>query len=69
MTSTQQFEELKRRIWQIANEVRGTVVPSGLGLANVRERLRLLYPGRHELTLDETDHRFVVSLMIDFAPL
>lgn len=25
MTSTQQFEELKRRIWQIANEVRGTV--------------------------------------------
>jgi type I restriction enzyme M protein len=25
MTSTQQFEELKRRIWQIANDVRGTV--------------------------------------------
>ena len=25
MTSTQQFDELKRRIWQIANEVRGTV--------------------------------------------
>lgn len=47
---------------------RGAVVPSGLGLANVRERLRLLYPNRHELTLDETDHRFVVSLMIDFAP-
>jgi type I restriction enzyme M protein len=25
MTSTQQFDELKRRIWQIANNVRGTV--------------------------------------------
>ncbi|MDP0589079.1 MAG: type I restriction-modification system subunit M [Candidatus Endonucleobacter bathymodioli] len=25
MTSTQQFAELKRRIWQIANDVRGTV--------------------------------------------
>ena len=25
MTSTQQFSELKRRIWQIANDVRGTV--------------------------------------------
>ena len=25
MTSTHQFEELKRRIWQIANDVRGTV--------------------------------------------
>jgi len=25
MTSTQQFDELKRRIWQIANDVRGTV--------------------------------------------
>lgn len=24
MTSTQQFDELKRRIWQIANDVRGT---------------------------------------------
>lgn len=25
MTSIQQNEELKRRIWQIANDVRGTV--------------------------------------------
>ena len=25
MTSIQQFDELKRRIWQIANDVRGTV--------------------------------------------
>ena len=25
MNSTQQFDELKRRIWQIANDVRGTV--------------------------------------------
>ncbi|WP_375448350.1 sensor histidine kinase [uncultured Fibrella sp.] len=38
---------------------------SGTGLANVRQRLRLLYPARHELTLTETDTQYVVSLMID----
>ncbi len=37
---------------------------SGIGLANVRQRLRLLYPNRHELTITETSNQYVVSLMI-----
>ena len=34
----------------------------GIGLANVKRRLELLYPGRHELKIDETDQTFSVKL-------
>ncbi|HVI45347.1 MAG TPA: histidine kinase [Chitinophaga sp.] len=44
-----------------------TEVPSsskGIGLANVRKRLALLYPDRHLLTIAETADQFVVYLEI-----
>ncbi len=34
----------------------------GIGLANVKRRLELLYPGRHELNIEETDKIFSVKL-------
>lgn len=34
----------------------------GIGLANVKRRLELLYPGRHELEIEETDKTFSVHL-------
>ena len=37
---------------------------SGVGLENTRQRLKLLYPGRHELTIDKTDDRYGVTLTI-----
>lgn len=37
---------------------------TGLGLANVRQRLMLAYPGRHELTIREPDDTFLVDLVI-----
>ena len=37
---------------------------SGIGLPNVRRRLELLYPGRHELNIDSTPHTFVVTLRL-----
>lgn len=37
---------------------------SGLGLANVRKRLALLYPGQHTLTIRPEPTRFVVDLII-----
>ena len=37
---------------------------SGIGLDNVRKRLALLYPGRHELKIDEQEDVFTVELRI-----
>ncbi|WP_209330484.1 sensor histidine kinase [Lunatimonas salinarum] len=37
---------------------------SGIGLQNVRQRLQLLYPGKHELIIRENDLEFFVHLSI-----
>lgn len=39
----------------------------GIGLANVRQRLQLLYPGRHELLVRENARDFFVHLVIDLS--
>ena len=39
----------------------------GIGLENAVKRLNLLYPGRHELKITETDKTFEVLLFINFA--
>jgi two-component system, LytTR family, sensor kinase len=38
---------------------------SGIGLINVRKRLGLLYPGRHELVVHDEDNIFTVNLTIE----
>jgi sensor histidine kinase YesM len=38
---------------------------AGLGLSNVRRRLELLYPGEHELNIQDSDKVFEVSLIIE----
>jgi LytS/YehU family sensor histidine kinase len=37
---------------------------SGLGIANTRRRLELLYPGKHSLEIWDTDNTYRVSLII-----
>jgi len=40
----------------------GTELHGGIGLNNVKRRLELLYPGKHELTIDEKENDFSVQL-------
>jgi len=40
----------------------------GIGLANVKRRLELLYPDRHQLDIRETDDRFLVTLNVTLNP-
>lgn len=37
---------------------------SGLGIANVKRRMELLYPGRHILKIDDTENCYSVSLTL-----
>ncbi len=39
--------------------------PHGTGLANLKKRLSLIYPGRHLLEIDQTKDNFTVNLSID----
>jgi hypothetical protein len=41
---------------------------SGIGLYNVRKRLELLYPGRHQLLITEEDSQFIVTLSVQLKP-
>ncbi|MDH6251364.1 two-component system LytT family sensor kinase [Chryseobacterium sp. H1D6B] len=40
---------------------------SGIGIGNVKKRLEILYPKKHELTIEENESEFTVHLNIDFS--
>ena len=42
---------------------------SGIGINNVRTRLELLYPGRHELRISKTDDAFIVTLNVELEKI
>lgn len=41
---------------------------NGIGLVNVKQRLQLLYPDKHELVIRETTHDYFVHLVLNLAP-
>jgi LytS/YehU family sensor histidine kinase len=43
---------------------RTTETHGGIGLTNVKRRLELLYPGKHDLKIEETEHIFSVQLKL-----
>lgn len=46
-----------------------SVESGGIGLKNVKRRLDLLYPDRHQLTIQETPDRFDVTLTLTIDPV
>lgn len=47
----------------------GDMQHSGIGLENVRKRLNLLFPGKHELKIEHNDLIFCVELSIQYKKL
>jgi hypothetical protein len=43
--------------------------PGGVGLTNLRRRLLLLYPQRHELRMDASATQYRVTLILQLDPL
>lgn len=52
----------------IAAKVNEPDANSGLGLANLRKRLDLLYPSRHQLSLSEKEDHFLAQLQVNLEP-
>jgi sensor histidine kinase YesM len=46
---------------------RTTETHGGIGMNNVKRRLELLYPGKHELKVDETDTHFILELNLHLS--
>ncbi|MCE3283728.1 MAG: two-component system sensor protein no kinase domain [Chitinophagaceae bacterium] len=44
-----------------------STVNTGIGIANVKRRLELLYPGKHKLVIDEQPQNYKVTLEIELA--
>ena len=55
--------ETRNSIGKISAEGEGR--HSGIGLENVKKRLNLLYPGKHELRISRTNDTFKVKLEIN----
>jgi LytS/YehU family sensor histidine kinase len=41
----------------------------GIGILNVRKRLALLYPGKHELSITDEEEVFIVNLWLQLDPM
>jgi len=41
--------------------------PAGTGLKNLERRLQLLYPGKHELIIDEDDQKYSIEIKIKLS--
>lgn len=48
----------------VCDSVKSTDKVGGIGLPNVRKRLQLVYPDRHQLTVTATDTTFLIELLI-----
>lgn len=59
-------QQLEFRIENSKSEDPASIKPEHIGLNNIRRQLELLYPG-HQLEIESTGNRFIVSLKINLA--
>lgn len=59
-------ESLLMKIANSKNEY-GPAKEPGIGIENVKKRLQLIYPGKHELKINDEGNFFVVTLMIQMG--
>jgi len=57
-------------IFEVTNQINDHIIQnkdavSGIGLANTKRRLELLYPKNHQLDIDKDDHQFKAMLMLN----
>jgi two-component system, LytTR family, sensor kinase len=58
----------KKLVYEVSNKINGTTTKdatTGIGLNNLRKRLSLLYPTRHQLLLREENNYFTAHLQIE----
>jgi two-component system, LytTR family, sensor kinase len=51
----------------IVHAAKQSTVNTGIGIANVKRRLELLYPGKHSLTITDNNDIYTVKLEIDLV--
>jgi LytS/YehU family sensor histidine kinase len=51
----------------LSEKIDSKILPSGIGLQNVRKRLKLLYPKNHQLKITVTDVSYKTELRIDIV--
>ncbi|HEY6901324.1 MAG TPA: histidine kinase [Puia sp.] len=62
---------LRFRVFNTREKAGGTAVAPdhrGIGISNAKRRLGILYPGRHELQIDDGVNFYQVTLTIDLLP-
>lgn len=63
-----EIKEPKQICFRVVNEISDAELSkdeqSGIGLTNVRRRLELLYPNRHNLYISKGEHAFIAELSI-----
>jgi len=63
-------EKNKKLVFNIQNSVfseRTILKGSGQGIANVRQRLEIIYPGRHTLKIEQDELNYTVELKIELT--
>jgi len=63
-----EFNQLHLSVSNKKVDTEKTIIETtGLGINNTRQRLNLIYPGKHLLTINETESDYIVSLNINLG--